>query len=194
MVATANVRKRNGSSLKKPIFMQRANPLNPSDGESVSKARAPGIFRVSPPTFRTALRYLQFGCVGGTGVLVDMAALFLLADARTLHWPLTLSKALAAEIALLNNFIWNELWTFREQAAVSAGVRARLSRLCKFNVICAAGIGLSVLLLNAQVRGLGMNVYAANLVSIFLVSLWNFGMTLKFGWGRPAAGGGASKQ
>lgn len=56
--------------------------------------------------------------------------------------------------------------------------------LARFNLSCLAGIGWSVLLLNLQVDGLGWDLYAANLAAIFLVSLWNFGLNLLFGWGQ----------
>jgi dolichol-phosphate mannosyltransferase len=131
-------------------------------------------------------RFIQFGLVGGTGVLVDMTVLFLLADPRTLGWNLSLSKAIAAEIAIFNNFIWNDLWTFRDLSADQAGWRSRSNRFGRFNLICLAGIALNIIILNIEVHSLHMNVYLANLAAIFLVSLWNFGMNLKFGWTTPS--------
>lgn len=127
-------------------------------------------------------RYLQFCIVGGSGVVVDMGVIYLLADPSMFGWNLTLSKVVAAEVALINNFVWNELWTFRELAAARGSWRQRLARFVKFNLICAAGIGLSVMLLNAQVYWLHLNVYLANFISIVLVSVWNFFMNLRFGW------------
>jgi dolichol-phosphate mannosyltransferase len=127
-------------------------------------------------------RYIQFGIVGASGVIVDMAALFVFADPRALHWNLSLSKALAAEIAIFSNFTWNELWTFRDLAQADPTWPGRLTRLGKFNLICLAGIVLSVLLLNLQTRFFAMNMYVGNLAAIVIVSLWNFGMNQKFGW------------
>lgn len=127
-------------------------------------------------------RYVQFCFVGGSGVLVDMGVLHLLVSGPGLGWNLSLSKALAAEVALINNFIWNELWTFRGWGARGEGWAGRLWRLAKFNLICATGIGWSVLLLEVQVRWLGMNLYLANLIAIVLVSVWNFWLSLRFGW------------
>ncbi len=66
--------------------------------------------------FRSAerlLQFIKFCMVGGSGVFVDMGILYLLADPRTLAWNVTLSKICAAEVAMINNFIWNEFWTFR---------------------------------------------------------------------------------
>jgi dolichol-phosphate mannosyltransferase len=127
-------------------------------------------------------RYAQFCLVGGSGVIVDMGFLWLLASPSMLGWNLTVSKVLAAEAALINNFVWNELWTFRELTAGRTRWRERFGRFLKFNLICVAGIGLSVALLNLQVHGFGMNVYLSNLIAIVGVSLWNFGLNLKFGW------------
>jgi dolichol-phosphate mannosyltransferase len=132
-------------------------------------------------------RFIQFGLVGGTGVLVDMTVLFLLADPRTLGWNLSVSKAIAAEIAIVNNFIWNDLWTFRDLSADQTGWRSRSNRFGKFNLICLAGIALNILILNGEVHWLHINVYVANCIAIVLVSSWNFGMNLRFRWGTPPA-------
>ena len=126
-------------------------------------------------------RYVQFCVVGGSGVGVDMAVLWLLASPAMLGWDLSVSKALAAEVAIVNNFLWNDGWTFRGLGG-GGGWRARLRRFVKFNVICTAGIGLSVLLLQAQVRWLHWNVYVSNFLAIVLVSLWNFVLNARFGW------------
>lgn len=138
------------------------------------------------PSLQTVLvKYLKFGVVGTSGVAVDMVVLFILADHRMLALGLSLSKACAAEVAIINNFIWNEMWTFGNVAALQKTWPARWSRLGKFNLICLGGIGLSVLLLNAQVHLLSLNIYAANAIAILLVSLWNFSLTLRFGWREP---------
>src|SRR5437870_13296198 len=87
-------------------------------------------------------RYARFWRVGATGVAVEMGILYLLADPSTRGWNLTLSKVIAAEVAILNNFIWNDVWTFRGLAR-SGNIRvARLVRLGKFNLICVPGIWL----------------------------------------------------
>ena len=132
-------------------------------------------------------QFIRFGMVGGLGVFVDMGVLFLLVDPRVCGWNnLSLAKAVAAEAAIINNFIWNDVWTFRGISAGPAGRRGQRSVLFfKFNLICLVGIGLNILLLNLQVRCWHLNVYLANLVAIGLVSFWNFWMTVKFGWTTP---------
>ena len=109
-----------------------------------------------------------------------MALIWLLADPKTLGWNLTLSKVLAAEVAIANNFLWNDVWTFR--GCASRGWRARGRRFLSFNVICAAGIGWSVGLLSLLVYARHWNVYYANFVAIVVVSLWNYVLNARFGW------------
>src|SRR6266511_5878077 len=107
-------------------------------------------------------RYARFCVVGATGVAVDMGIIYLLADPSMLGWNLTWSKVIAAEVAIFNNFIWNDIWTFRGLARPGNVRLEWLPRFGKFNLICVAGIGLSVLLLNLQVYWLKINVYLAN--------------------------------
>ena len=128
------------------------------------------------------LQFVKFCLVGGTGVVVDMGVLFLLADPRTLGLNITFSKACAAEIALLNNFVWNELWTFRSADRHEPCSRGVARRLVFFNGVCAAGILFAVLLLHFFHTLLGWNLYLSNLLAIGLVTLWNFGINARFNW------------
>jgi len=135
---------------------------------------------------RMLKRYIKFCIVGGSGMMVDMFTIYLLVSPAFLGWNLTLGKVIAAEIAIVNNFIWNDVWTFRGLGAAQIGWRQRGARFAKFNLICLAGIVLSVLLLNVQVFVLHLNIYLANFISIVLVSAWNFLLNLRFGWNSPA--------
>jgi dolichol-phosphate mannosyltransferase len=130
-------------------------------------------------------RFPRFAVVGFSGVLIDMALLFLLSDPRALGWGLTRSKVLAAEAAIVNNFLWNDVWTFGDIATRLGGGAARLKRFAKFNLICAMGLALSVLLLALQVDVLRLNRYFANAVAIAVVTAWNFWMNKAFSWAPP---------
>ncbi|MGH9367553.1 MAG: glycosyltransferase [Thermoanaerobaculia bacterium] len=124
-------------------------------------------------------RFARFAMAGASGVVVDMGLLFLLSDPRTLAWGLTRSKVIAAEVAIINNFIWNDRWTFRERAEEERGLRPTLKRFAKFQIICLAGLILSTVLLNLQFNLLGINRYVANAIAIAVVTAWNFWLSLK---------------
>jgi dolichol-phosphate mannosyltransferase len=125
-------------------------------------------------------RFLRFGVVGLGGLAVDMLALYLLFD--VLGVGLTRSAILAAEIAIINNFYWNDLWTFGDLAKHQQGRRMVFKRFLKFNIVCIMGLILKVLLLNLFFNWLQVNVYGANLMAIAIVTCWNFWINLKLSW------------
>jgi dolichol-phosphate mannosyltransferase len=127
-------------------------------------------------------RFLKFCVVGLTGVVVDMGVLYLLSDPRTLHFGLTRSKVAGAEAAILNNFLWNDAWTFANLVPKASSLRMKFGRFLKFNAICSFGMILSVVLLNIQFNWLGMNRYVANCIAILIVTAWNYLANVRFGW------------
>ncbi|MCX7596493.1 MAG: glycosyltransferase [Fischerella sp.] len=127
-------------------------------------------------------RFMRFGLVGLSGVFVDMAVLYLLSDPTTLGLPLTRSKILAAEIAIFNNFLWNDAWTFADVSMQQRAWRQRLKRFLKFNLICLAGLVLNVLVLNLVFNFIIHNRYIANLIAIAIATIWNFWVNLKLSW------------
>src|SRR5262249_49736361 len=115
-------------------------------------------------------------------VLVDMLLFYLLCDPSMLGWSMTFSKLLAAELAIVNNFLWNDAWTFRDAAADQTSARQKIKRFAKFNVICAMGVAINVILLNLQSNLLGTNRYLANAIAIGLVTMWNFWLNSRLSW------------
>ena len=127
-------------------------------------------------------QFLIFCLIGSSGVIVDMTVLHFLADKRWLGWNLVLSKICSAETAMLSNFIWNEVWTFREFTKGDRNSISIVRRLVKFNAICAVGIGFAVVALQCFHVLLHLDLYLSNLLAILLVTIWNFGMNVLFNW------------
>ncbi len=144
--------------------------------------------------FPLAQKFIKFCLVGGSGLCVDMGVLFLLADPRVLGLNIALSKICAAEVAMINNFIWNELWTFRESSVaaqrkgeVGPSRKGLARRFLLFNTICGIGIGLAVFLLHVFHAWLGWSLYLSNFIAIVLVTFWNFALNAQFNWQRRNA-------
>jgi dolichol-phosphate mannosyltransferase len=127
-------------------------------------------------------RLARFAVVGLSGVVVDMGFLFLLSDPSMMGWGLTRSKLIAAELAIVNNFIWNDAWTFRDLSKDQWRLSQRLHRFWKFQVICLAGLLINTILLNIQFNLFGVNRYVANAIAIAAVTGWNFWLNLKLSW------------
>ena len=125
-------------------------------------------------------KFLRFGVVGFSGVFVNMGVLYVLRN--SLNLELTRSLIIAAELAIISNFCWNDLWTFGDISKRQPGNRQRLKRLLKFNTICLMGLIVNILLVNLMFNVFGMNEYLANLIAIVAVTLWNFWINMKLSW------------
>lgn len=125
-------------------------------------------------------RFFKFGLVGFSGVFVDYAVFYLLFS--QLGLGLTTSNVLSAEVAIFNNFLWNDAWTFADLAQRQLGWQARIKRFLKFNLICLAGLVLNTLIVNLLFNMFGVNAYVAKFVAIAIVTIWNFGINLSLNW------------
>lgn len=127
-------------------------------------------------------RFARFCIVGLSGVAVDMLLLYVLSDPSMLAWGLTRSKIIAAEAAIINNFLWNDAWTFRDLVGPVQGGGRKIRRFLKFNAICLIGLILNVVLLNIQFNWLGIDRYVANAVAIAVATFWNYQVNKRLGW------------
>lgn len=127
-------------------------------------------------------RFLRFVAVGLSGLAIDMLILYLLTDTHMLHLPLTRSAILAGEVAIINNFIWNDRWTFHDLVTKQPGRRQMMRRFIKFNLICLMGLVLKALILNVLFNFIFHNQYISNLMAIGCVTLWNFWINVKLSW------------
>ncbi|MBN3949039.1 MAG: glycosyltransferase family 2 protein [Nostoc sp. NMS7] len=125
-------------------------------------------------------RFLRFGLVGFSGVFVDLTVFYLL---RTvIHLGLTRSTILSAGVAIINNFLWNDLWTFSDISQRQRDPHQRFKRFLKFSAICLAGVILQALIINFLYNVLGVNQYLAKLIAIAVATIWNFWINLKLSW------------
>ena len=123
------------------------------------------------------LRFLRFAFVGGSGVVVNMVVLWLLHDKVGLG--LTRSSLAATSLAILNNFVWNNFWTFK-----ATSVQSR--RLAQFIVISLIGMVITIGVLNLLVA-FGSHYAPANLAGIMIATAWNFFANSKWTWGDDSA-------
>lgn len=127
-------------------------------------------------------RFLRYCLIGGSGVVVNLGALWLL---RHDNWLGKLrAPAVAIELAILNNFLWNEIWTFRDRAQLAPQWHARLGRLLRFNLICAIGAGLHLGLVWALAINGPWPYMATNVLAIAIVTVWNYGLNMAWTWTR----------
>lgn len=133
----------------------------------------------APPS--TLLRWCKFNLVGGMGIVVQFAALFLLKS--VFHFDYLLATAIAVEAAVVHNFVWHEQFTWADRTKsdrtkLESGEspwRRSLTRLVRFNLTNGAVSILGNLALMKVMVGQGhMNYLLANAIAITLCSLANF--------------------
>jgi dolichol-phosphate mannosyltransferase len=117
-------------------------------------------------------RWLRFNGIGALGAGLQLTVLGLLTRLTGLHY--LWATVVAVEATVLHNFCWHERWTWGDRRAASAHhLCLRFGRFQLTNgLISVAG---NVLLMRAFTGGLGMDPLAANIVSILICSLANFG-------------------
>jgi dolichol-phosphate mannosyltransferase len=125
-------------------------------------------------------RFLKFGVVGFSGVFVDLGVFWILSNGFGL--AAVTATILSAEVAVLNNFIWNDRWTFGDRSIQQPGIRSMVRRFLKFNVLCLLGIVLQGTLVGLMSNVAGVPAIGAKLLAIGLVMLWNFWINLKLSW------------
>ena len=114
------------------------------------------------------LRWLKFNAVGGIGIVVQLAVLALLQTILGMNY--LVATAIAVEAAVLHNFAWHERLTWPDRQT-----SARLQRLAKFNLSNGAISVIGNLAMMKLLAGvLGLNYFAANILSIATCSIANF--------------------
>jgi putative flippase GtrA len=120
-------------------------------------------------------RFLKFGLVGSSGILVNLAILyscqeFLFRGLEPQGTRLSLSLSAAIFVATLNNFAWNRLWTWGDRKDQIG--KHILIQLGQYFLAC----WLSILLQFVFTKILAHYLYylAANLFAIAFAALVNF--------------------
>jgi dolichol-phosphate mannosyltransferase len=103
---------------------------------------------------------LRFGCVGLSGVVINMTLLWMFTEIMGLHY--LLSSAIATEMTIMSNFFLNSVWTF-------SGHRGResfMAKLLKFNAISLGGLVVTLFVLYAFTEAVGTSYLVSNVLAI----------------------------
>jgi putative flippase GtrA len=115
----------------------------------------------------------RFGLVGASGYAVNLAVYAFALQAKVDYRA---AAAAAFAVALINNFVWNRLWTFKDAPGRLHGQASR------FVVVSTAAFVLSLALLSVLVREADVAKLPAQAIAIVAVTpvsflankLWSF--------------------
>ncbi len=124
-------------------------------------------------------KVFKFGLVGLSGIVVNLAVLqvFLMSGISGY-----IALFFAIVISILNNFLWNDLWTFRTSRQRS--VTSMRRRLGFFYLISAGGAAINYGIAVLFIQVFGMNIFISDLIGILIGFIWNFLINRRLTWGR----------
>lgn len=118
------------------------------------------------------IHFIRFNVVGVFGFALQSGALFVLTHSAHPIGYLA-ATAVAVELAVLNNFVWHQRWTWKDRPSASKG--ETLSRLVKFNITNGAvSITGNLVFMSILVGRLGLPLAGASLASVAACSICNF--------------------
>jgi dolichyl-phosphate beta-glucosyltransferase len=112
------------------------------------------------------LVFLRYAVVGVSGTALDVGSLYVFVD--LLHIPVLVAAAMSFVLAVINNFILNKYWTFRNND------RNFRKQIIKFFIVSIVGLALTEISMVILVYFLGIWYIASKLITSVIVLTWNF--------------------
>lgn len=121
--------------------------------------------------------FVRFCIVGAIGFVINFLLLTLFY--KNLGWPPFIAQALAAEVALFNNFILHHNWTYKARTHQTVP-----TLLTQFHLTYWTSILGSAIIVSLGVELLNLNYIIALAVASAAAMFWNFSWTKYVIWRR----------
>lgn len=116
--------------------------------------------------FSQSKTFIQYCIVGVSATLVDVISLYVLVE--YVHLPILLGSFFAFLVAVLESFILNKYWTFKNN---DKNIR---KQLIKFFIVATIGLGLTLFFMFILTHVFSIQYIIAKLCTSVLVLTWNF--------------------
>lgn len=117
-------------------------------------------------------RFIRFALVGISGAVVDFGVFNLLASLLGVH--ASISQAISFTLAVINNFIWNRLWTYPETRGSSP-----VKQLIQFSLVNVIGLGIRTALFSLIEKHM-INLAATVIPHVLTPTIVGHNLTLAF--------------
>ena len=132
------------------------------------------VLRLGLQSYAHLLRFLT---VGFSGLLVNTGLLALFTE--LFHWHYLLAAVAATQGSTLWNFLWSEGWVFRDRVRLPTSIG---NRLMSYFLLNNGALLLRGPLLAVLVSWLGLYYLLANLITLFVMTLFRFGISDHLIW------------
>ena len=119
----------------------------------------------------------RFLAVGLSGTLVNLSLLWLLVNLGMDHF---LAALIATEVSIINNFIWNDCWTFKR---ADCNNRSFLARFIRFQAFASITALLTLGLFSLFFQAFKLHYLLAQFFAIGFATLVNFSINGWLTWG-----------
>ena len=125
------------------------------------------------------LQFIKFGLVGISNTAVDWLVFFILVNTVLLNFESEpIAKAIAFVVAVINSFIWNTIWTFRQEyrESVKRENRAKKNSIIfvRFVAVSLIGWGVNYLAFEYTRVDLSQSQIISLVAASAAATLWNF--------------------
>lgn len=136
------------------------------------------VTRRAGPVWDEWVKIVRFGLVGLSGIFVNMGLLYALTEIAGIYY--LVSAAIAIELSIVNNFIWNDVWTFKSSRDLR--FERKVQRFASFQAVSVGGLAINMVVLYLLAEIAGVYYLVANLVGIFVAFAWNYMVNRHFTW------------
>lgn len=138
------------------------------------------VTRRAGPVWDEWVKIVRFGLVGFSGIFVNMGLLYALTEIAGIYY--LVSAAIAIELSIVNNFIWNDVWTFK--SAGDLRFERKVQRFASFQAVSVGGLAINMVVLYLLADIAGVYYLVANLAGILIAFAWNYGVNRHYTWMR----------
>ncbi len=132
------------------------------------------------------VRFIPFALVGGLGIFVHLAVLWVLYDLSETSF--VLGQSAATMVAMTFNFLVNNAFTYRDRRLRGwAMLRGWLSFTVACSVGAIANVGIATYLFHTTPAG-GLWWIVSALAGIVVGAVWNYAVTSVYTWNKPKTG------
>lgn len=118
------------------------------------------------------LKFIKFGIVGVSGVVVDFGITWVLKELLRLNKYVANSGGFAC--AVVSNYFLNRIWTFHSSDPHMG------AQFAKFTVVALVGLAMNNAIIFFLTERRGIKFYPAKAIATLIVMLWNFGANYLF--------------
>ena len=121
------------------------------------------------------VQFLKFAVVGASNTAVDWIVYFILTKSvleNVAEKPL--AKSISFIVAVINSYIWNSIWTFKNEYTSKSQSTSKVFIFARFLIVSLAGWGINYIVFKYSI----LNISEKDIIGLIFASgaatLWNF--------------------